>query len=426
MNEKWMNDMRNRMADRKRKAPAGLLGDIRKEMDRRGLVTPVRRPDNARTVGLWPKRIAAAALVLVLGGAGWWWLQTQKGTAPTVADSSVPAQTPPDSGQSAPAADRELPSGPGEAILRSGRRYVAADRRSATVSAADDLQPDRTEAVNGPKTDSASPEVTEPQPPQPAGPAPKQPSRPHATPHTPTCSDRPQRTLAYSRPSRPSAFTASLHYSGVMASQAEARQGMTLAAADPIGYYDRTMAFTAAKRNMTTEPRFVTKTDYGQPVKFGISLGYRLTDRWSVRTGVDYSYLSSNTVTTTGQIENKTHQQLHYIGVPVSASYTLWRKRNAHVYLNGGGEVEKLVKGSSLKSGNSGQAAVHSDVKEARPQFSVNAAVGAEYSFLHCVSVYAEPGMSYYFDNKSGVDNIYKDKKLNFSFNVGLRLNIGQ
>ncbi|MCI6549813.1 MAG: hypothetical protein MR450_03005, partial [Prevotella sp.] len=264
MNEKWMNDMRNRMADRKREAPAGLLGDIRKEMDRRGLVTPVRRPDNARTVGLWPKRIAAAALVLVLGGAGWWWLQTQKGTAPTVADSSVPAKAILRSGQSAPAADRELSSGPAEEILRSGRRYVAPDRRLATVSAAADLQTDRTEPVNGQKTDSASPEVTEPQPPQPAGPAPKQPSRPHATPHTPICGDRPQRTLAYSRPSRPAAFTASLHYSGVMASQAEARQGMTLAAADPIGYYDKAMAFTAAKRNKTPEDNFITKSDYSQ------------------------------------------------------------------------------------------------------------------------------------------------------------------
>lgn len=426
MNEKWMNDMRNRMADRKREAPAGLLGDIRKEMDRRGLVTPVRPPGSAGTVGLWPKRIAAAALVLVLGGAGWWWLQTQKATAPTVADSSVLPQAILRSGQSAPAADRELASGPAKALLRTGRRYVAPDRQLAAGSATVDQQPDRTAPVTGLKTDSALPEVAEPQPQKPAGPAPKQPSRPHGTPHTPTCSDRPQRTLAYSRPSRPAAFTASLHYSGVMASQAEARQGMTLAAADPIGYYDKAMAFTAAKRNKTPEDNFITKSDYSQPVKFGVSLGYRLTDRWSVRTGVDYSYLSSNTVTTTGQIETKTHRQLHYIGVPVSASYTLWRKRNAHVYLTGGGEVEKLVKGSSLKSDNSGQAAVHSDVKESRPQFSVNAAVGAEYSFLRCVSVYAEPGTSYYFDNKSAVDNIYKDKKLNFSFNVGLRLNIGK
>ena len=39
---------------------------------------------------------------------------------------------------------------------------------------------------------------------------------------------------------------------------------------------------------------------------------------------------------------------------------------------------------------------------------------------------YAEPGAKYYFDNGSNVDNMLKDKKLNFDFQFVLRCSIGK
>lgn len=65
-------------------------------------------------------------------------------------------------------------------------------------------------------------------------------------------------------------------------------------------------------------------------------------------------------------------------------------------------------------------------VKEGRPQFSLKAAAGIEYDFTKQVGVYAEPGLGYYIDNGSGVMNFYKDKPLNFSINVGMRINFGK
>lgn len=38
------------------------------------------------------------------------------------------------------------------------------------------------------------------------------------------------------------------------------------------------------------------------------------------------------------------------------------------------------------------------------------------------MSAYVEPGVSRYFDNRSEVENIYKDKPTNFNLNVGLRI----
>lgn len=50
---------------------------------------------------------------------------------------------------------------------------------------------------------------------------------------------------------------------------------------------------------------------------------------------------------------------------------------------------------------------------------------GGEIRIVKGLSVYAEPGLSYYFDNGSSIRNIYKDKPLNFSLNLGMRWTVG-
>lgn len=59
-------------------------------------------------------------------------------------------------------------------------------------------------------------------------------------------------------------------------------------------------------------------------------------------------------------------------------------------------------------------------------QWSVNVATGVQYNFSSLIGVYAEPGISYYFDNNSPVETIYKDKPLNFNLNVGVRFTFGK
>lgn len=54
-------------------------------------------------------------------------------------------------------------------------------------------------------------------------------------------------------------------------------------------------------------------------------------------------------------------------------------------------------------------------------QMSVNASIGLQLDILHNIGIYAEPGISYYFDDKSSLNTIYKEKNLNFNLNVGVR-----
>ena len=110
-------------------------------------------------------------------------------------------------------------------------------------------------------------------------------------------------------------------------------------------------------------------------------------------------------------------QHLTYIGIPVNVSYRLWGSRYLNVYLSAGGMVEKMVKGSQQTSDMTTSVSI-------RPlQFSLNSAVGAEFNISRQFSLYAEPGLGYWFDNGSSVSTYYQDKPLSFNLNFGIRVN---
>ena len=162
------------------------------------------------------------------------------------------------------------------------------------------------------------------------------------------------------------------------------------------------------------------RTHHKLPVKGGLSLRYSLDDRWSVQTGVNYSYHSSEIEMGGEDID----QQLHFIGVPVAVGYNVWCNRHVNVYLTAGGEVEKLVKGRRTVSYTGQQR--NEDVKMSRPQLSVQLSAGAEYRATRAVSLYIEPGVSYHFDNGSGVSTIYSDKPFEFGLSMGVRVDINR
>jgi hypothetical protein len=70
MRQQWMNDLHDRMEHYEKKAPGGLLGDIKREMSARGIrPLSVSSPEKHRTV--WLKRFAAVASIAVLSLMAW-------------------------------------------------------------------------------------------------------------------------------------------------------------------------------------------------------------------------------------------------------------------------------------------------------------------------------------------------------------------
>ena len=173
------------------------------------------------------------------------------------------------------------------------------------------------------------------------------------------------------------------------------------------------------------------KTEYKHrlPVRVGINVAYRLTDRLSVESGVSYTRLSSDMKDGTKNNYSSSSQKLDYIGVPLNVKYRAFGYRRLSVYASAGLLTEKCVSGKTTHEYViSGEKKKHEaeDVAAKPWQLSVNAALGAQFDVLRNVGVYVEPGVSYYFDDRSPLSTIYKEKPLNFNLNLGVRYTIGK
>lgn len=173
------------------------------------------------------------------------------------------------------------------------------------------------------------------------------------------------------------------------------------------------------------------KTEYKHrlPVRVGLNVAYRLTDRLSVESGVSYTRLSSDMKDGTKDNYSSGSQKLDYIGVPLNVKYCAFAYRRLSLYASAGLLTEKCVSGKATHeyviSGEKKKRETE-DVAAKPWQLSVNAALGAQFDVLGNVGVYVEPGVSYYFDDRSPLSTIYKEKPLNFNLNLGVRYTIGK
>ena len=173
------------------------------------------------------------------------------------------------------------------------------------------------------------------------------------------------------------------------------------------------------------------KTEYKHrlPVRVGLNVAYRLTDRLSVESGVSYTRLSSDMKDGTKDNYSSGSQKLDYIGVPLNVKYRAFAYRRLSLYASAGLLTEKCVSGKATHeyviSGEKKKRETE-DVAAKPWQLSVNAALGAQFDVLRNVGVYVEPGVSYYFDDRSPLSTIYKEKPLNFNLNLGVRYTIGK
>ena len=180
---------------------------------------------------------------------------------------------------------------------------------------------------------------------------------------------------------------------------------------------DNTLQFMVVKLN---NKESLVDSKHHFPVSVGLQVGVPLLPRLSLTTGVVYTQTSSDFTYQYGSGQMVVNQSLHYVGIPVGLSYEVWGISRLHTYVNVGGEGAVNVKNKTLMDGN------REDVERDKMQWSANASLGIQFDVIPQLGIYAEPGAKYYFDNGSHIDNVFKDKKLNFNFQFGLRWNIGK
>ena len=161
------------------------------------------------------------------------------------------------------------------------------------------------------------------------------------------------------------------------------------------------------------------KAKHHAPVSVGMQIAFGVAPRLSLSTGVVYTRTSSDFYPYAPNNDYNVHQVLHYVGIPVGLNYELWRSGGFHAYVMAGAEAAYNVKNDTDEDGTKKE-----NTKRDRVQFSGKASLGAQYDISPSVGLYIEPGAKYYFDNGSDIENTFKDKKLNFNLQFGLRFNL--
>ena len=161
-----------------------------------------------------------------------------------------------------------------------------------------------------------------------------------------------------------------------------------------------------------------------RPISFGIGVGYALNDRWSLQSGLTYTYLSSEWSTVL-DYQGKSRQHLHFVGIPLGINYTIAEWNKLRFYTTAGALAEMNV-GGTIKTDYYyfADEAVKTEKESVRMkelQWSVNARVGATYPVIKFINAYVEGGANYYFDNKSSIETIRSDKPFHVSLQAGIR-----
>ncbi len=141
------------------------------------------------------------------------------------------------------------------------------------------------------------------------------------------------------------------------------------------------------------------------PLSVGLNARYRLTDRLSLESGVEYSYLHSRL--------DDIHTVMHFAGIPLRMDYILFTAGPVEFYTGVGGKVEKCLKASlgGMK------------VKERDLQWSGSFNIGAQSRLSRNAWIYVQPDISYYF-TKTALTSYRTENRLGLTIHAGLRFDI--
>lgn len=421
MKEKWLNKLQTRIqSEYDVKAPDGLLDDIKKEMNRRGVAPLHSARRKEKTLPLWIYRTASVAAIFAVGLYLGDMFIEQSSLPPritTVLDNKANAISNSSmtetrvnnhapnivklassvfKGTQTALEDKTLFAGVSSGNM--GKGIAINDKTSESQQATNSSEQEKVESTDSSRTVKWE-----------------------------SCGNLEAENVSYVRKDHSSRLSILTSYSGAAGVSIHAERPL-LKVANPYGEYSPEFSGVNIQDYVTGSGEPKTHTKHRQPVKFGLSVRYNLDNRWSLQAGLAYSNLTSEFSYSKGNESYVVEQNLHYIGLPLNASYSIVKTKRFNVYATVGGEIEKLVKGEAkLAVEDAPQASPKSSaIKESSPVFSVNAAIGGEYRFSEDLSAYIEPGVSRHFNNGSTVENIYKDRPTNFNLNIGIRVNLNK
>lgn len=166
----------------------------------------------------------------------------------------------------------------------------------------------------------------------------------------------------------------------------------------------------AAESSPQQENKPVSYAHMPLPFEFGLNLSWDVMDKLQLTSGLQYTLLISNC----GMPDMSFAQQrVHYLGIPLTASYIHHFGRYFSLYAGGGCLVEKCI------YANRGNQRLY----EKGLQFAISASAGAQVDIGRHFGLFAEPQFRYYL-TKSEFTTRRSTSPFCVGINLGLRLKI--
>lgn len=151
---------------------------------------------------------------------------------------------------------------------------------------------------------------------------------------------------------------------------------------------------------------------HDRPITIGLQVGIPVADKWSVATGLAYTYLHSEIEDGTALSSIHTDQKLHFIGVPVQLNYQLYNNRYCNIYIGTGGRID---------FGVSGKTNHESHLSHLPVNYSLKASTGVQVKLFKSLNLYAEPSVQYNIPGSTRYKTYYTEHKTMFDLQLGIR-----
>lgn len=166
----------------------------------------------------------------------------------------------------------------------------------------------------------------------------------------------------------------------------------------------------------------VEKAHHHVPLTVSLAVQKRFNHSWSLETGVQYTYLHSD-FTLADDVYTERVQKLHYLGIPLKGTLTLWRNNRFSLYTSVGMTLEIPVKASGEEFVFEGNRQVQRNSYPLHPswQWSTHWGLGLQYQLTPKLGLYVEPGLHYYLKNGDGIETLRTEKPFECLLPVGIR-----
>ena len=193
------------------------------------------------------------------------------------------------------------------------------------------------------------------------------------------------------------------------------------AVSSPTPTADTLQLIEIAERNTG---RISQKEHHDKPITFAVSFTKSLPGRWSLETGLQYSILNSQFSMGENGDSATTRQRIHYLGLPLRASYRWIDYRRLSAYSSVGLTMHIPVYGKVWGSYYNDRQCVFSDAGHFSPslQWQTGISIGMQYRFAPHTSLFAEPTFNWFIPSGSDTHTVWTEHPFMFTCPFGVRI----